>query len=116
MSIHKIVQEFEKTQLKENIPSFRSGDTLIVKVWIKEGERKRTQAFEGVVIAKRNRGLNASFILRKVAFDEGVERTFQTHSPLIESIEVKRRGRVRQAKIFYLRQLRGKKARIKERI
>jgi large subunit ribosomal protein L19 len=116
MSIHKIVQEFEAAQLKETIPTFRAGDTVIVKVWIKEGERKRAQAFEGVVIAKRNRGLNSSFIVRKVAFDEGIERTFQTHSPLIESIEVKRRGRVRQAKIFYLRQLRGKKARIKERI
>jgi large subunit ribosomal protein L19 len=116
MSIHKKLQQFEQNQMKESQPSFRAGDTLIVKTWIKEGERKRLQAFEGVVIVKKNRGLNSAFIVRKMTLGEGVERTFQTHSPLIDSIVVTRKGHVRQARIFYQRDRQGKKARIKERV
>ena len=98
------------------LPSFAPGDTVVVSVNVVEGTRKRTQAFEGVVIAKRNRGLNSSFIVRKISSGEGVERTFQTYSPLIASVEVKRRGDVRRAKLYYLRDRSGKSARIKEKL
>lgn len=115
--IEKIEQE-EIARLTANkvIPPFAPGDTLIVSVNVVEGTRKRVQAFEGVVIAKRNRGLNSSFIVRKISSGEGVERTFQTYSPLIASIEVKRRGDVRRAKLYYLRERSGKSARIKEKL
>jgi large subunit ribosomal protein L19 len=115
--IEKIEQE-EIARLTANkvIPDFAPGDTLIVNVNVVEGTRKRSQAFEGVVIAKRNRGLNSSFIVRKISSGEGVERTFQTYSPLIASIEVKRRGDVRRAKLYYLRERSGKSARIKEKL
>jgi large subunit ribosomal protein L19 len=115
--IEKIEQE-EIARLMANkvLPSFAPGDTVVVGVSVVEGTRKRTQAFEGVVIAKRNRGLNSSFIVRKISSGEGVERTFQTYSPLIASIEVKRRGDVRRAKLYYLRDRSGKSARIKEKL
>jgi len=113
--IQKLEQE-EIARLGKNIPVFAPGDTVIVSVAVVEGERKRTQAFEGVVIAKRNRGLNSSFIVRKISSGEGVERTFQTYSPIITSIEVKRKGDVRRAKLYYLRQRSGKSARIKEKL
>jgi large subunit ribosomal protein L19 len=115
--IEKIEQE-EIVRLTANkvVPDFAPGDTLIVNVNVVEGTRKRSQAFEGVVIAKRNRGLNSSFIVRKISSGEGVERTFQTYSPLIASIEVKRRGDVRRAKLYYLRERSGKSARIKEKL
>ena len=115
--IEKIEQE-EIARLSANrtLPSFGPGDTVVVGVNVVEGTRKRTQAFEGVVIAKRNRGLNSSFIVRKISSGEGVERTFQTYSPLIASIEVKRRGDVRRAKLYYLRDRSGKSARIKEKL
>ena len=112
----QIVQQFEKKQLKTDIPSFRPGDTVVVSVKVKEGERSRLQAFEGVVMGYKKGGLNSSFIVRKISSDIGVERTFQTHSPMIDSIEVKRKGDVRQAKLFYLRDRSGKSARIKERL
>ena len=114
-----VIQEIEKEEiarLGKNVPDFAPGDTVIVSVNVVEGERKRAQAFEGVVIAKRNRGLNSSFIVRKVSSGEGVERTFQTYSPLIATIEVKRRGSVRRAKLYYLRERSGKSARIKEKL
>ncbi len=115
--IEKIEQE-EIARLTANkaVPEFAPGDTLVVNVNVVEGTRKRVQAFEGVVIAKRNRGLNSSFIVRKISSGEGVERTFQTYSPLIASIEVKRRGDVRRAKLYYLRDRSGKSARIKEKL
>ena len=115
--IEKIEQE-EIARLTSSrvIPAFAPGDTLVVNVNVVEGTRKRVQAFEGVVIAKRNRGLNSSFIVRKISSGEGVERTFQTYSPLIASIEVKRRGDVRRAKLYYLRERSGKSARIKEKL
>lgn len=116
MSGNKIIQELEKEQLKSNLPEFSPGDTVVVQVKVIEGNRERLQAFEGVVIAKRNRGLNSSFTVRKISHGVGVERTFQSHSPLIASIEVKRRGDVRQAKLYYLRDLTGKAARIKEKL
>ncbi len=106
----------EIARLNKTIPPFAPGDTVIVSVSVVEGTRKRVQAFEGVVIAKRNRGLNSSFIVRKVSNGEGVERTFQTYSPLIATVEVKRRGDVRRAKLYYLRQRSGKSARIKEKL
>src|SRR5476651_2435568 len=106
----------EITRLGRTVPVFAPGDTVIVSVNVVEGERKRVQAYEGVVIAKRSRGLNSSFIVRKISSGEGVERTFQTHSPLIASIEVKRKGDVSRAKLYYLRELSGKAARIKERL
>jgi len=114
-----LIQTLEKeeiTRLGKTIPEFAPGDTVIVSVNVVEGTRKRLQAFEGVVIAKRNRSLNSSFIVRKVSSGEGVERTFQTYSPLIASIEVKRRGDVRRAKLYYLRSRSGKSARIKEKL
>ena len=111
-----IVSDFEKSQLKEDVPSFRPGDTVSVSVKVKDGQRTRLQAFEGVVMSVRNSGLNSSFIVRKISSGIGVERTFQLHSPLIDSISVKRKGDVRKAKLFYLRERSGKSARIKERL
>jgi large subunit ribosomal protein L19 len=113
--IQKLEQE-EIARLGKTIPPFAPGDTVIVNVNVVEGERKRVQAFEGVVIAKRNRGISSSFIVRKVSSGEGVERTFQTYSPLLASIEVKRRGDVRRAKLYYLRERSGKSARIREKL
>ncbi len=113
--IGKIEQE-EMERLARTIPAFAPGDTVVVSVNVVEGERKRVQAYEGVVIARRNRGLNSSFIVRKVSSGEGVERTFQTYSPLIAGIEVKRRGDVRRAKLYYLRERSGKSARIREKL
>lgn len=113
--IAKIEQE-EIARLGRNVPDFAPGDTVIVNVSVVEGDRKRVQAYEGVVIAKRNRGLNSSFIVRKISSGEGVERTFQTYSPLIASIELKRRGDVRRAKLYYLRDRSGKSARIREKL
>ena len=111
-----IIAELEAEQLNKDIPEFSSGDTIIVQVRVKEGDRERLQAFEGVVIAIRNRGLNSAFTVRKISNGEGVERVFQTHSPLIAKIDVKRRGKVRRAKLYYLRGLTGKAARIKEKL
>lgn len=111
-----IIDEINKEQTQREIPDFSSGDTIVVNIWVREGDRQRLQAFEGVVIAKRNRGLNSAFTVRKISHGTGVERVFQTYSPLIESIKVKRRGRVRRAKLFYLRDLEGKAARIKEKL
>ncbi len=111
-----IIQALEAEQLKTNIPEFSPGDTVVVQVQVKEGDRVRSQAFEGVVIAIRNRGLNSAFTVRKISHGVGVERTFQTHSRQIESITLKRRGDVRQAKLYYLRDLTGKAARIKEKL
>ena len=111
-----IIKELENEQLQSGIPEFSPGDTIIVQVKVKEGNRERLQAFEGFVLAKRNRGLNSSFTVRKISHGEGVERVFQLHSPLIASIEVVRKGDVRRAKLYYMRDLRGKKARIKEKI
>jgi len=113
--IEQLEQE-EIARLGKKIPDFAPGDTVVVNVNVVEGERKRVQAFEGVVIAKRNRGLNSGFIVRKISAGEGVERTFQTYSPIIASIELKRRGSVRRAKLYYLRDRSGKSARIKEKL
>lgn len=110
-----IIDVLEQEQMKQ-IPVFNPGDTVVVQVRVKEGERERIQAFEGVVIAKRNRGLNSAFTVRKISHGTGVERVFQTHSPLISEITVKRRGDVRRAKLYYLRDLTGKAARIKEKL
>ena len=110
------IHELEQAQLKNDLPEFGPGDTVRVQVRVKEGDRERLQAFEGVVIAKRNRGLNSSFTVRKISYGEGVERVFQTHSPLVASIEVRRRGDVRRAKLYYLRSRTGKSARIKQKI
>ena len=112
----QIIKEFESKQMKTDLPEFRPGDTVVVSVKVKEGERTRLQAFEGVVMGVKKAGLNSSFIVRKISSGIGVERTFQTHSPMIDSIEVKRKGDVRQAKLFYLRERSGKSARIKERL
>lgn len=112
----KIIQELEAAQMKQNVPEFGPGDTVIVQVKVKEGDKERFQAFEGIVIAKRNRGLNSAFTVRKISYGEGVERVFQTHSPMIGDITVKRRGVVRRAKLYYLRDLTGKAARIKEKL
>ena len=112
----QIINDFESKQMKSEIPSFRPGDTVAVSVKVKEGERTRLQVFEGIVMGVKKGGLNSSFIVRKISSGVGVERTFQTHSPLIDSIEVKRKGDVRQAKLFYLRERSGKSARIKERL
>jgi large subunit ribosomal protein L19 len=111
-----ILEKEEIARLGKVIPDFAPGDTVVVSVNVVEGERKRVQAFEGVVIAKRNRGLNSGFIVRKMSAGEGVERTFQTYSPVIAEIEVKRRGAVRRAKLYYLRDRSGKSARIKEKL
>ena len=112
----KIIQQLEQEQLRTDIPAFAPGDTVRVQVRVKEGGKERLQAFEGVVIAKRNRGLHSAFTVRKISNGEGVERVFQTHSPLIASVELKRRGVVRRAKLYYLRNLTGKKARIREKL
>ena len=111
-----IVEQIEAEQLRADIPAFGAGDTVVVQVKVKEGDRERLQAFEGICIAKSNRGLNSSFTVRKISYGEGVERVFQSHSKAIESIEVKRRGDVRRAKLYYLRGLTGKAARIKEKL
>ncbi len=116
MDLIRTLEQEEIKRLARNIPDFSPGDTVIVNVNVVEGERKRSQAFEGMVIAKKNRGLNSSFIVRKISSGEGVERTFQTYSPLIASIEVKRRGDVGRAKLYYLRDRSGKSARIKEKL
>ena len=108
------VQEFEKTQIKKTIPNFKPGDTIIVKAWIVEGTKKRIQAFEGIVIAIRNRGFNSSFCVRRTSNGEGVERIFPKHSPIIEEIIIKRRGDVRKSKLYYLRKRTGKSAKVKE--
>ena len=112
----KIIEAIENEQMGKEIPAFSPGDTVVVQVKVKEGTRERLQAFEGVVIAKRNRGLNSAFTVRKISHGEGVERVFQTYSPVVDSIEVKRRGDVRRAKLYYLRGRTGKAARIKEKI
>ncbi|MDA3877506.1 MAG: 50S ribosomal protein L19 [Halothiobacillus sp.] len=111
-----IIQQIETEQMTREVPVFGPGDTVVVQVKVKEGDRERLQAFEGVVIAKRNRGLNSAFTVRKISYGQGLERVFQTYSPVIASIEVKRRGDVRRAKLYYLRGLTGKKARIREKL
>lgn len=116
MNKNKFVEQVETEQLKQDIPEFSPGDTVIVQVRVREGERERLQAYEGVVIGKRNRGLNSAFTVRKISHGIGVERTFQTHTPMIESITVKRRGDVRKAKLYYLRERSGRSARIKEKL
>ncbi|MEE4190048.1 MAG: 50S ribosomal protein L19 [Halieaceae bacterium] len=115
-SKNSIISQIEAEQMEKDVPEFGPGDTVVVQVKVKEGNRERLQAFEGVVIGKRNRGLNSAFTVRKISHGIGVERTFQTYSPLVDSISVKRRGDVRQAKLYYLRELSGKAARIKERL
>ena len=115
MDLIRTLEQEEIKRLKKDVPDFSPGDTVIVNVNVVEGDRKRVQAYEGVVVARRNRGLNSSFVVRKVSSGEGVERTFQTYSPLIASIELKRRGDVRRAKLYYLRARSGKGARIRER-
>jgi large subunit ribosomal protein L19 len=116
MMKNSIIEKIEKAQMKTNVPEFSPGDTVVVQVRIKEGDRERLQAFEGVVIGKRNRGLNSAFTVRKMSHGVGVERTFQTHSNQVESITLKRRGDVRQAKLYYLRDLTGRAARITEKL
>ncbi len=112
----KIIEELEREQMTREIPDFGPGDTVVVQVKVTEGNRERLQAFEGIVIARKNRGLNSSFTVRKMSHGEGVERVFQTHSPSISDITVKRKGDVRRAKLYYLRELTGKAARIKEKV
>jgi large subunit ribosomal protein L19 len=112
----KIIEQLEREQMKADIPDFGPGDTVVVQVRVKEGNRERLQAYEGVVIARRNRGLNSSFTVRKVSHGEGVERVFPLHSPVVAEIAVKRRGDVRRAKLYYLRDRSGKSARIKEKV
>ena len=114
--MNNIIQQLEEEQMGAEIPAFGPGDTLVVQVKVKEGERERLQAFEGICIARRNRGLNSAFTVRKMSHGEGVERVFQTYSPLIASIAVKRQGAVRRAKLYYLRGRTGKAARIKEKV
>ena len=116
MSKNKIIAELEAEQMDKDIPVFSPGDTVVVQVKVSEGNRERLQAFEGVVLGKRNRGLNSAFTVRKISSGIGVERTFQTYSKIIDSITVKRRGDVRQAKLYYLRELSGRAARIKEKL
>ena len=116
MSTNKIISQLDAEQMEKDLPEFGPGDTVVVQVKVKEGTRERLQAFEGVVIAKRNRGLNSSFTVRKISHGEGVERVFQTYSPSVSAVEVKRRGDVRRAKLYYLRGRTGKAARIKEKI
>ena len=116
MSTNKIIAELDAEQMSRELPDFAPGDTLVVQVKVKEGNRERLQAFEGVCIGKRNRGLNSAFTVRKISHGVGVERTFQTYSPLVDSIEVKRRGAVRRAKLYYLRERSGRSARIKEKL
>lgn len=116
MSKNKIIQRIEKDQMDKELPEFGPGDSVVVQVKIKEGDRERLQAYEGVVIGKRSRALNSSFTVRKISHGVGVERTFQTYSPLVDSVQVKRRGDVRQAKLYYLRELAGRAARITEKL
>jgi len=116
MSTNKIISQLEAEQMGKELPDFAPGDTVVVQVKVKEGSRERLQAFEGVVLSKRNRALNSAFTVRKISHGVGVERTFQTYSPLVDSIAVKRRGDVRQAKLYYLRERSGKAARIKEKL
>jgi large subunit ribosomal protein L19 len=116
MSTNKIISQLEAEQMDKAFPEFGPGDTLVVQVKVKEGTRERLQAFEGICIGKRNRGLNSAFTVRKMSHGVGVERTFQTYSPMVESVAVKRRGDVRQAKLYYLRDLSGRAARIKEKL
>ena len=116
MSKSKLIEQIENDQLKQDLPEFSPGDTIVVQVKVREGSRERLQAFEGVVIGKRNRGINSAFTVRKISHGVGVERSFQAHSPLIDSVAVKRRGDVRQAKLYYLRELSGRAARIKEKL
>ena len=116
MASNPIIDQLEKEQIRTDIPEFNPGDTVRVEVKVVEGDKSRLQAFEGNVIAKRNRGLNSSFTVRKISSGEGVERVFQTHSPIVAGIEVKRRGDVRRAKLYYLRELSGKAARIREKL
>ncbi len=111
-----LIDQIENEQLRDDVPEFAQGDTVTVQVRVREGNRERLQAFEGVVIAKKNRGIGSAFTVRKISHGEGVERVFQTHSKMIDSIKVKRRGKVRQAKLYYLRGLTGKAARIKEKL
>ena len=113
---NKIIQQIEAEQMTKEVPAFAPGDTVVVQVKVREGDRQRLQAYEGVVIGKRSRGLNSAFTVRKISSGVGVERTFQTYSPLVDSITVKRRGDVRKAKLYYLRNLSGKAARIKEKL
>ena len=112
----RVIDELEQGLMKKDVPAFEPGDTVVVQVRVTEGERERLQAYEGIVIAKRNRGVNSSFTVRKVSHGEGVERVFQTHSPAVAEIQVKRRGDVRRAKLYYLRDRSGKSARIKEKL
>jgi len=114
--MNKLIESIEQEQINKEIPDFSPGDTIVVQVKVKEGTRERLQAFEGIVIAKRNRGLNSSFTVRKISHGEGVERVFQTYSPVVSAIQVKRRGDVRRAKLYYLRGRTGKAARIREKI
>ncbi len=116
MSMNPIIEALNNEQMKTDLPTFAPGDTVVVQVKVKEGSRERLQAYEGVVIAKSNRGLHSSFIVRKISHGVGVERTFQLHSPLVDSVTVKRRGDVRKAKLYHLRELSGKAARIKEKL
>ena len=116
MNKNKIIQQIEKDQMSKELPEFGPGDSVVVQVKIKEGDRERLQAFEGVVIGKRSRGLNSSFTVRKISHGVGVERTFQTFSPIVDSVKLKRRGDVRQAKLYYLRELTGRAARISEKL
>ena len=116
MNKNKIIQQIEKDQMSKELPEFGTGDSVVVQVKIKEGDRERLQAFEGVVIGKRSRGLNSSFTVRKISHGVGVERTFQTYSPIVDSVQLKRRGDVRQAKLYYLRELTGRAARISEKL
>lgn len=111
-----IIEKLEAEQLKKDIPDFGPGDTVVVQVRVKEGQRERLQAYEGVVIAIKSRGLNSSFTVRKISYGEGVERVFQTHSPAVASVQIKRRGDIRRAKLYYMRDLSGKSARIKEKL
>ncbi len=116
MSTNKIISQIDAEQMQKDLPEFSPGDTVVVQVKVKEGNRERLQAFEGVCIAKRNRGLNSAFTVRKISHGVGVERTFQAYSPLVDSVTVRRRGDVRQAKLYYLRELSGRAARIKEKL
>lgn len=116
MSSNSIISQLEAEQMAKELPDFAPGDTVVVQVKVKEGSRERLQAFEGVVLGKRNRGVNSAFTVRKISHGIGVERTFQTYSPLVESVSIKRRGDVRQAKLYYLRELSGRAARIKEKL
>lgn len=111
-----IIKQLEAEQMKQDVPAYRPGDTVVVQVKVTEGDKSRLQAFEGVVIAIKNRGINSAFTVRKISNGVGVERVFQTHSPIVDSIEIKRRGDVRQAKLYYLRERSGRSARIKEKL